>query len=126
MKKNTIVRLHHVSFIVEDLDKSLAFYQSVLGLETDSNRPDLGYPGAWLTLPEQQQIHLMQLDNPDENSQRPAHGGRDHHVAFSVCSIDEIADSLNDLNMSFTKSKSGRKALFCRDPDENALEFIEA
>lgn len=126
MEKNIILRLHHVSLIVEDLYKSLAFYQEVLKLEIDCNRPDLGYPGAWLTLPGQQQIHLMQLDNPDKNSQRPEHGGRDHHVAFSVSSIGKIADSLNELNVSFTNSKSGRKALFCRDPDGNALEFIEA
>ncbi|MCW8900996.1 MAG: VOC family protein [Gammaproteobacteria bacterium] len=125
MKNNVILRLHHVSFIVADLDKSLAFYQAVLGLEIDSQRPDLGYPGAWLTLPEQQQIHLMQLNNPDKNSERPEHGGRDHHVAFTVKSIDKIADSLKSLGMTYTKSKSGRKALFCRDPDSNALEFIE-
>ena len=126
MSDRSIRNLHHVSLIVEDVKVALSFYEKVLGLEVDNARPDLGYPGAWLTLPGQQQIHLMQLDNPDKNSQRPEHGGRDHHVAFSVRSIDEIADSLNDLNMSFTKSKSGRKALFCRDADGNALEFIES
>ena len=126
MSDRIIRNLHHVSLIVEDVKLALSFYEKVLGLEVDNSRPDLGYPGAWLTLPGQQQIHLMQLDNPDTNSQRPKHGGRDHHVAFSVRSIDEIADSLNDLNMSFTKSKSGRKALFCRDADGNALEFIES
>lgn len=125
MSDRSIRNLHHVSLIVEDVQVALSFYEKVLGLEVDHARPDLGYPGAWLTLPGQQQIHLMQLDNPDKNSQRPEHGGRDHHVAFSVRSIDEIADSLNDLNVSFTKSKSGRKALFCRDADGNALEFIE-
>jgi glyoxylase I family protein len=125
MNEKNILKLHHASLIVKDLNISLDFYQHVLGLETDDARPDLGYPGAWLTLPEQQQIHLMELDNPDKNSQRPEHGGRDHHIAFSVTSIDEISASLETLGMTFTKSKSGRKALFCRDPDGNALEFIE-
>ena len=104
---------------------ALAFYDEVLGLKIDNTRPDLGYPGAWLTLPGQQQIHLMQLDDPDKNSERPEHGGRDHHVAFAVSSIDKIAKSLEELEMPFSKSLSGRKALFCRDPDGNALEFIE-
>jgi glyoxylase I family protein len=27
-------------------------------------------------------------------------------------------------SVAFTRSKSGRAALFCRDPDGNALEFI--
>lgn len=126
MDNKTILRLHHVSLITEDLDISLAFYQNVLGLEVDSNRPDLGYPGAWLTLPRQQQVHLMQLANPDKESIRPEHGGRDHHIAFSVSSITQISESLEKLGIPFNRSKSGRKALFCRDPDGNALEFIES
>ena len=125
MSNKLILNLHHVSLIVEDLNIALAFYEEVLGLEIDETRPDLGYPGAWLTLPGQQQIHLMQLPDPDKKSERPEHGGRDHHVAFSVSSIENIAKSLEDLEMPFTKSKSGRKALFCRDPDGNALEFIQ-
>lgn len=126
MNEKIILKLHHVSFIVKDLKIALAFYEKVLSLEIDNTRPDLGYPGAWLTLPGQQQIHLMQLDDPDINSERPEHGGRDRHVAFAVSSIDVIMESLEKLEMSFTKSRSGRKALFCRDPDGNALEFIES
>ncbi len=126
MSEKTILKLHHLSLIVEDLTIALAFYNKVLGLEVDNSRPDLGYPGSWLALPGQQQIHLMQLENPDENSERPEHGGRDHHVAFAVSSIEDISKSLENLDMMFTKSKSGRKALFCRDPDGNALEFIES
>lgn len=125
MKKKTVIGLHHVSLIVEELDKSLDFYKKVMGLDVDFTRPDLGYPGAWLTLPGQQQIHLMKLNNPDKESIRPEHGGRDHHVAFSVSSIAQISESLRELDIPFTQSKSGRKALFCRDPDGNALEFIE-
>lgn len=126
MRDNSIIlKLHHVSLLVEDLNVALAFYQEVLALPIDESRPDLGYPGAWLILPDQQQLHLMQLDNPDKNSQRPQHGGRDRHVAFTVSSIDIIAKSLEKREILFTKSRSGRKALFCRDPDGNALEFIQ-
>lgn len=125
MNENQIVKLHHVSLIVEDIKVALAFYEQVLGLTVDTTRPDLGYPGAWLILPGQQQIHLMQLNDPDKDSERPEHGGRDHHVAFSIKSINKLVESLEALEMSFTKSKSGRKALFCRDPDGNALEFIQ-
>jgi glyoxylase I family protein len=121
-----ILKLHHVSFIVEELTRALSFYQDVLGLEVDHSRPDLGYPGAWLTLPGKQQIHLMKLPDQDKNSERPEHGGRDHHAAFTVSSIEKIESSLNEKDMPYTKSRSGRKALFCRDPDGNALEFIQS
>lgn len=126
MSDNIIIKLHHVSLIVKNLNLALIFYEGLLGLKIDNSRPDLGYPGAWLTLSGEQQIHLMQLDNPDKNSTRPDHGGRDHHIAFKVKSIDAIINSLDKIKMSYTKSRSGRKALFCRDPDGNALEFIEA
>jgi glyoxylase I family protein len=32
---------------------------------------------------------------------------------------------LEKAEIKFTRSKSGRRAMFCRDPDANALEFIE-
>lgn len=124
--KDLIVKLHHASLIVKDLDIALAFYQGILGLEVDHHRPDLGYAGVWLTLPGTQQLHLMVLDNPDKNSQRPQHGGRDHHIAFSVRSIDILMSALEASAVPFTQSQSGRKALFCRDPDGNALEFIQS
>ena len=44
---------------------------------------------------------------------------------MQVDSIDQLKASLIQANIPYTASKSGRKALFCRDPDGNALEFIE-
>lgn len=125
-EKAVIKKLHHASLIVQDLRVALDFYATVLGLSVDKERPDLGYPGAWLELPGQQQIHLMQLPNPDLNSNRPDHGGRDRHLAFTVVSLDTIAESLEAMGLTYSKSKSGRKAMFTRDPDGNAIEFIEA
>jgi len=118
-------QLLHASLLVKDIDVANDFYQRVLGLEQDASRPDLGYPGAWLNIG-RQQIHLLQLPNPDPVAGRPEHGGRDRHVAFQVESVDVLRRRLEEENISFTLSKSGRKALFCRDPDANALEFVEA
>lgn len=67
----------------------------------------------------------MQLPNPEANLQRPAHGGRDRHIALSVNDLDTLIQKLDSATVSYTISMSGRPALFCRDPDDNALEFIE-
>jgi len=120
-----ISRILHASFIVADTQQALEFYQQILGLECDPYRPDLGYPGAWLNIGEGQ-IHLLELPNPDPVTGRPEHGGRDRHLAMQIESITELKQKLDGANISYTESKSGRKALFCRDPDGNALEFIEA
>lgn len=119
-----ISRLHHASLIVADTASSLAFYRDLLGLAVEPSRPDLGYPGAWLNIGDQQ-IHLLELPNPDAVDGRPTHGGRDRHIAFNVDALDELAQRLESAGIGYTKSKSGRRALFCRDPDGNALEFIE-
>ena len=117
--------IHHVSLLVSDTDRSLEFYQGLLGLELDSSRPDLGYPGAWLKLGGQQ-LHLLELPNPDPLKGRPAHGGRDRHLAVVVSDLDALQAALESARVEFTRSRSGRRALFCRDPDQNALELIEA
>ncbi|HEC18567.1 MAG TPA: glyoxalase [Gammaproteobacteria bacterium] len=114
----------HVSFIVADTERALAFYRDVLGLAENPQRPDLGYPGAWLDCGNQQ-IHLLELPNPDPVNGRPAHGGRDRHAAFAVDNLADLQASLEKAQIGFTLSRSGRAALFCRDPDANALEFIE-
>ncbi len=120
-----ITRLHHVSLIVGDTEQALQFYRDLLGLVVVSSRPELGYPGAWLDVGSGQQIHLLELENPDSMSDRPEHGGRDRHTAFHVKSLNSLIKILDENNVCYTLSQSGRKALFCRDPDGNALEFIE-
>ena len=118
-----MTQLHHVSVIVADTEKSLQFYRDLLGLTVCSNRPDLGYPGAWLQL-EGAQIHLLELPNPDPLEQRPEHGGRDRHLALQVDDINQLKKRLEASGIAYTNSRSGRQALFCRDPDQNAVEII--
>lgn len=121
---NNIYAVHHCSLLVADTTRALRFYCNVLGMAVDPERPDLGYPGAWLRIGEQQ-LHLLELPNPDPKEGRPVHGGRDRHVALSVRDLALLERSLEEAQVPYTLSKSGRRALFCRDPDGNALEFIE-
>ena len=118
-----ITHIHHSSIIVANTERSLAFYCDILGLGVDSRRPDLGYPGAWLDVG-QQQIHLLEVPNPDPVDNRPEHGGRDRHIAMGVVDFEDLVERLSRHGIPFSQSKSGRKALFCRDPDGNTLEFI--
>lgn len=119
-----VTAIHHVSLIVADTGRALAFYRDLLGLVCDPARPDLGYPGAWLRVGGQQ-IHLLELPNPDPVEGRPAHGGRDRHLALAVSDLDALKQRLDGAGIAYTLSRSGRRALFCRDPDANALELVE-
>ncbi|MDP1620434.1 MAG: glyoxalase, partial [bacterium] len=39
--------------------------------------------------------------------------------------IAQLKARLDNAGVAYTTSQSGRSALFCRDPDGNALEFVE-
>jgi glyoxylase I family protein len=120
-----IMGIHHASLLVADTARALAFYRDLLGLAVIAERPDLGFPGAWLRVGTQQ-IHLLELPNPDPVAGRPDHGGRDRHLALHVQDLEALAGRLEGAGISYSRSRSGRAALFCRDPDANALEFIPA
>ncbi len=101
-------------------------YTTPAGLEINPDRPHdkLPYRGAWLWIgPEM--IHLMELPNPDPLDNRPQHGGRDRHFCIGVESIEPIETRLKEAGVEYTRSMSGRAALFFRDPDSNCLECVE-
>jgi glyoxylase I family protein len=120
----SIVSLLHASLLVADLARARGFYEGVLGLTPSPARPDMSFPGAWYQVG-QGQIHLINLPNPDPVAGRPGHGGRDRHTALGVVGWEELKASLDAAGVPYTLSRSGRRALFVRDPDGNALELME-
>jgi glyoxylase I family protein len=120
-----ITAILHTTFLTTDLDRARAFYEGILGLHADKKRPKMSFDGVWYDVAPSQQIHLMLLPNPEAGLTRPAHGGRDRHVAFAVSDLNELMKRLDAAGVTYTLSQSGRRALFCRDPDDNALEFVE-
>lgn len=119
-----ITALQHATFLVADLVRSRAFYEGVLGLQPSPNRPQMSFDGVWYELASNQQLHLMRLPDPEAGLTRPAHGGRDRHIALVVDDLDALRQKLERADVACTKSQSGRPAMFCRDPDGNALEFL--
>lgn len=119
-----IAGIHHATFLTSDLAKARVFYEGVLGLSSDTQRPKMSYDGVWYDIAPNQQIHLMLLPDPEAGLPRPAHGGRDRHVALLVSDLTKLIERLDGAGVAYSLSQSGRGAVFCRDPDQNALEFI--
>ena len=118
-----VTQLLHASILVQDVAVARAFYEEVLGLTPNANRPDMNFPGAWYEFGAQQ-IHLIGLGQGPQAINHE-HGGRDRHIALSIDDIDALKTRLDAVGKTYTLSRSGRRALFCRDPDGNALEFVE-
>ena len=115
--------LHHVSLLISDLDLAREFYVGVLGMVVDESRSRLDFPGLWLRIGDQQ-IHLLLLDRTARGTGH-RHPGRDAHAAIAVGRLKPLISALEDAGIDCHMSRSGRRALFCRDPDGNGLEFIE-
>ncbi|MDP2962238.1 MAG: VOC family protein [Sulfurimicrobium sp.] len=118
-----VTELLHSSIIVSDLSASRKFYEGVLELAPSTKRPEMSFDGVWYEIGAQQ-IHLLLLPNPDPVTGRPEHGGRDRHIALGVDDLEALKLSLDQAGIPYTMSRSGRPALFCRDPDGNALELV--
>jgi len=123
MNRPEILALAHVSLLVRDLDRARVFYEDLLGLQANPARPELGFPGIWYRIGAAE-IHLLCLPNPDPVVGRPEHGGRDRHVAFQVNDLAPFRARLDAAGLPYSLSRSGRAALFCRDPEGNAVELI--
>ncbi|NWG86562.1 MAG: VOC family protein [Hydrogenophilaceae bacterium] len=119
-----LTQLLHASLLVADLGRARAFYEGVLGLAPNPARPAMSFDGVWYDIGAAQ-IHLICLPNPDPVEGRPAHGGRDRHTALAVEGWEELKGRLDAGGIAYTLSRSGRRALFVRDPDGNALELVD-
>lgn len=118
-----IVSLLHASILVADVARSRAFYEGVLGLVPNPRRPVMSFDGVWYDVGGAQ-IHLICLPNPDPVTGRPGHAGRDRHTALGVRDWEGLRGKLDAAGLAYTLSESGRRALFLRDPDGNALELV--
>src|SRR5438552_18072105 len=78
--------VHHVAINVADVDEAVAFYTKSLGLTVRTDRPDFGFPGAWLDAGDQQ-IHLVEAPTP------PAQG---QHFALLVADVDAAIVELRE------------------------------
>lgn len=122
--KPNITAMHHVSLLVTDLEAARHFYHEVLGLAVDTSRPQMDFSGLWLQVGEQQ-IHLLSLGQTMRGT-GAAHPGRDAHFAMRVADLGPVKQRLQRAGIEYTLSRSGRRALFCRDPDGNGIELIES
>jgi glyoxylase I family protein len=112
---------HHAGFMVTNIERSVGFYEGVLGLKT-LPRPDLGFPGRWYDLGNGQQLHLMQTDTMPGNT---GEYGFDAHIALSVPDTEAARRELeaHGIEYRFGNGRAGNVQIFVRDPDGNMIEL---
>jgi catechol 2,3-dioxygenase-like lactoylglutathione lyase family enzyme len=109
------IGVHHVSINIDDIDAALDFYVGVLGLIVRPDRPDFGFPGAWLDAGGQQ-VHLIGAEPP---------GDRGQHFALRVDDIDAAVGDLRARGIEISDPVvvgTGRQS-FTHDPAGNLVEL---
>jgi lactoylglutathione lyase len=122
-------RINHMAFSVLDLQKSVRFYQQVIGLDTI---PEPFHDGrhAWFDMGGHSQLHLIQnpgpLVVPSKNT----------HLCFSVPSVNQFVETLKKAGVPFEDwpGKKGAitirtdqvRQIYLQDPDGYWLEVNDA
>ena len=118
-----LVKLHHVSFAIRDLEVSKRFFGGVLGLP-EIERPGFRFSGAWYAIGDRQ-LHLIAESS---NAEKGAHGlGQSDHLALEVRSVEAVKKILDDNGIEYGEggnSNLGMDQIFCRDPDGHVIEFV--
>ena len=108
--------IHHVSINVKDVDTAVTFYTEVLGLDL-LDRPDLGFPGAWLRAGEQE-VHLLGIDSGEPL--------KEQHFAFAVQDLEHVRERLQAAGIKCSRPNEIPGVCvqsFTHDPSGNMLEF---
>jgi glyoxylase I family protein len=113
--------LHHLSFTVPDLEASLGFWRDLLGFEP-IERPDLGFPGAWLR-GYGVEVHL--LAPPGAVAAERRLSPLRNHVAFRVECLDAVRRTLEAAGLEVLGGRGAIRQMFVLDPGANVIEFIE-
>jgi glyoxylase I family protein len=97
-----------------------------LGMVDENDlRPDkLPFPGLFVRCGEQQ-VHILELPNPDPNTvnDRPGYG-KDRRTAYSVKDLKPLRAALDGAGVPYAMDPK-QTTLWCYDPDANEQMFIK-
>jgi len=122
-----VTKFLHTRMRVDDLDKTVAFYEKVFGLQvTRRHESPRGSKLVFLAVPNsEEEIEITYF---------PGSGNVEvqedlMHLAFEVSSMDEFVEHLDQVGYSFsdgpTKSSSGSVFAFVDAPEGYEVEVIE-
>ncbi len=116
----SLTDLDHYNIVTSDLNRSIKFYEEVLGLR-NGERPRTRIPGAWLYCGEKAVVHLVGVEKNDKSG-----GGTIDHVAFRANGFDTMRASLQERGVAFSEMAIpgfNVRQIFVNDPDGVKVEL---
>jgi catechol 2,3-dioxygenase-like lactoylglutathione lyase family enzyme len=118
-----IVRGHHVSFSISDLDRSRRFYGTVLGLP-EIPRPEMGIAGAWFAAGDTELHLIVRPPGAAIGEPPPRVTPIANHTAFQIDDYDAAVAALRAAGLEIVEAGRERGQLWVGDPDGNVIELI--
>jgi catechol 2,3-dioxygenase-like lactoylglutathione lyase family enzyme len=116
----TIEGMNHFTVLTDDVPKTVRFYGDLLGL-VPGDRPNLGFPGAWLYAQGRAILHIVGGRPPE--ALKP---GVIDHIAFSARGLATVLARLNAHNVEHVCRQqvgSGTWQVFFFDPNGARVEL---
>lgn len=117
---SNVLQINHVTLIVDDLERSKAFYADELGLEP-LPAFKFDYPAQFFRINERQQLHITEWKD------RPSFRG---HVCLQVGDFNRVFYRMRELGViditpwgRVRRLPDGAMQMFVRDPAGNLLEI---
>ena len=142
-----IIAADHTGFTVSDLERSLVFWQDVLGFELSHRAHHTGQlasevtgvPGAEISIAvlkaPGQRIELLEYHAPSDRKRaalRPCDVGS-VHVALTVDNLDAVLNKISAYGWNpagrpqtlTSGPNAGRRIVYVRDPDGTTIELMQ-
>lgn len=119
----------HTCYRVKDLEKSLAFYQDLLGFEISRKRdfPEAEFTLVYLTLPGSN--HELELTYNYDKQQPYTIGDGYGHIAIGVDDLEAVHKQYAETEYEVTELKAltseSAGYFFIKDPDGYKIEVIQ-
>ncbi|WP_019912840.1 VOC family protein [Paenibacillus sp. HW567] len=125
----TVSKVEHIGIKVDKLERSLSFYQEVIGLTLQDivGQPGDGLRLAFLSFPGQTSVEIELIEKVFEGLPQE---GRVSHVAFTVKDIEDEHRRIAGLALpgltAISTLGNGSRFFFFDGPDGEKLEFFES
>ena len=112
--------MNHFTILTDDVPRTVAFYRELLGL-VDGERPDLGFPGAWMYVGDTAVLHIV--GGKSKSEMKP---GVIDHIAFSAEDLDGTLARLASRGIEHVcrrQAGTGLWQVFFHDPNGARVEL---
>ncbi|KAG9459667.1 hypothetical protein H6P81_004175 [Aristolochia fimbriata] len=123
----SLTSLNHISIVCRSVEKSLDFYQNVLGFIPIRRPGSFDFDGAWL-FSYGIGIHLLQSEDPERLPRKKEINPKDNHISFQCESMAAVGKKLTQMKIPYVQRRVEEGGifvdqLFFHDPDGFMIEI---